>query len=116
MYQILRRNDIYEEIKACYELKKDDDINLKNIQNFLINEGYPGLKGKLTQTNILLRDHHNKECIFLMEKWWNMIQNYSKRDQLSFNYVFWKYGGRYMSIPFDLISLRYFTTDYKHKR
>lgn len=110
------RNDIYEEIKACYELKKDDDINLKNIQNFLMNEGYPGPKGKLTQTNILLRDHHNKECIFLMEKWWNIIQNYSKRDQLSFNYVFWKYGGRYMSIPFDLISLRYFTTDYKHKR
>ena len=49
-----------------------------------------------------------------MEKWWEMIKDYSKRDQLSFNYVFWKYNGEYRSIPWDLISMKYFTTDYKH--
>ena len=27
-----------------------------------------------------------------MEKWWNQIKNFSKRDQLSFNYVVWKTG------------------------
>jgi hypothetical protein len=49
-----------------------------------------------------------------MNKWWDMIKDYSKRDQLSFNYVFWKYGGSYLGIPWDLLSKTYFSTNYRH--
>ena len=108
------RNDIYEEISACNKLKKDTWNNLNNIQKYLIDQGFPVLSTKLIQSNILARNHHDLKCIFLMEKWWEMIKTFSKRDQLSFNYVFWKYNGEYRSIPWDLISMKYFTTNYKH--
>ena len=40
----------------------------------------------------MVRKHNKKDCIELMEKWWNEINNYSHRDQLSFNYIVWKLG------------------------
>ena len=108
------RNNIYEEISACNQLKKDEWSNLNNIQKFLINKGFPISSTKLIQSNIIAREHNNPKCKFLMEKWWEMIRDYSKRDQLSFNYVFWKYNGESRSIQWDLISMKYFNTDYKH--
>jgi hypothetical protein len=49
-----------------------------------------------------------------MERWWEMIRDFTRRDQLSFNYVFWKHGGKYLSLSWDLIKISYFITDYKH--
>ena len=110
------RNDIYEEIVTCNKLKKDSWENLNKIQKFLIDQGFPAQSTKLIQSGILARDHNNEKCKFLMNKWWEMIEYFSKRDQLSFNYIFWKYNGEYRSIPWDLLSMKYFTTDYKHGR
>ena len=45
----------------------------------------------LAETNILYRNH-SQNIINLMEEWWEMIKNYSKRDQLSFTYILWKNG------------------------
>jgi hypothetical protein len=110
-----QRNDAYEEIFACDKLKKESLQKLNAINKFLLNENFPRKSG-LVQTNVLLRDHNNEQCKFLMEKWWEMIYNYSRRDQLSFNYVFWKHNGKYLSIPWNLIKITYFTTDYKHNQ
>lgn len=101
------RNCIYQEIAACNSFKKDTIENLNNVKNFLINENYPK-NNELIQSNILVRNHNN-ECIFLMEKWWEMIKNYSKRDQLSFNYIFWKYGGKYLTIPSNFVLNNYYS-------
>jgi hypothetical protein len=38
-----------------------------------------------------------------MEKWWEMILNYSKRDQLSFNYIVWKYKLNYTTLLWNNI-------------
>jgi hypothetical protein len=38
-----------------------------------------------------------------MEKWWEMILNYSRRDQLSFNYIAWKYNLNYTTLPWNEI-------------
>ena len=86
---------------------------LVKCQEVLINENFPR-NTNLVQSGVLLRKHNNDKCIFMMNKWWEMIKNYSKRDQLSFNYVFWKYGGKYLGIPWDLLSKTYFTTNYRH--
>ena len=102
------RNCIYQEIDACNYFKKDTIENLNNVKNFLINENYPK-NNELIQSNILVRNHNNNECIFLMEKWWEMIKNYSKRDQLSFNYIFWKYGGKYLTIPSNFVLNNYYS-------
>ena len=39
-----------------------------------------------------------------MEKWWEEIKNFSKRDQLSLNYVIWRTGIKikYISKQFGL--------------
>jgi GT2 family glycosyltransferase len=107
------RNNIYEEMKACRTLEKETSENLNKVNRFLINENFPS-DTKLVQTGIILRNHNDKKCIFFMNKWWDMIKEYSKRDQLSFNYVFWKYGGNYLGIPWDLLSKTYFSTNYRH--
>lgn len=107
------RNNIYEELKACGSLGKETSENLNKVNKFLINENFP-MDTKLVQTNVLLRNHNDKNCIFFMNKWWEMIKFYSKRDQLSFNYIFWKYSGSYLGIPWDLLSKTYFSTNYRH--
>lgn len=109
------RNCIYQEVNACLKLKKDSIENIKNTENFLINENYPRNNG-LIQSNILVRNHNNNECIFLMENWWEMIKKYSKRDQLSFNYIFWKYGGKYLTVPFTFVLNKYYVIMGGHRK
>ena len=51
-------------------------------------DGYPRHNG-LFETNVLFR--RNNELMKEVDRmWWSCINNYSKRDQLSFNYVLWK--------------------------
>ena len=50
-----------------------------------------------------------------MEKWWEMILNYSKRDQLSFNYIMWKYPTEYSMLQWDDIDNKYFEWKKIHK-
>lgn len=107
------RKCIYDEIKAVEAARYETKENLNIVNKFLLNENYPK-DNNLVQSGIILRDHLNKDCMFLMEKWWEMIKNYSKRDQLSFNYIFWKYGGKYQTIIWNILSKSYFNTNYKH--
>lgn len=83
------RNCIYKEAIAVIKQKKDTKENVDK-QIIKYHElGYPENYG-LVQSNIIIRKHNDKNCIKLMEDWWNEIKNGSHRDQLSFNYVLWK--------------------------
>lgn len=62
---------------------------------FLQSERYPRNNG-LTETGILFRKHN--EIGTMLDLWWSMIERFSKRDQLSFNYALWKTGTPYVSI------------------
>ena len=50
-------------------------------------EGYPQGNG-LTETGVLFRIHNATSHFDRL--WWQCIEKYSRRDQLSFNYVLWK--------------------------
>ena len=52
-------------------------------------EGYPKNNG-LFENNIIFR-RNNGVCRQVDDMWWNMYCNYSRRDQLSLFYVFWKH-------------------------
>ena len=108
-YNHPNENSIYNEVDICKKLKKESEEKINNIKNFLLSENYP-VHDSLIESNILIRYHNNKNCIFLMKKWWEMIKNYSKLDQLSFNYIFWKYGGKYLTIPSTFILNNFFVT------
>ncbi len=83
------RNCLYQEAKVCVELKKDDPFTILKQIEFIKSEKYPKNNG-LFETNFIFRNHHDAKIIKAMEDWWYMVSNFSRRDQLSFNYVLWK--------------------------
>lgn len=82
------RNCIYDEAFAVLECGYEhEDIVLKWCY-YLHRQNYPRNNG-LYETNVLYR-RNNDIIKRLDDLWWNCIDNFSKRDQLSFNYVLWK--------------------------
>ena len=84
------RNCIYQEAQKLKRVKKDFLEIIDKQVTLLQEKGFPKKNG-LNETNIVFRLHNNKECVKMMEEWWWWIENYSRRDQLSFNYVLWKF-------------------------
>ena len=90
-----KRDCVYDEYEAILEIarernehKDDPDIMKSQIDTYK-EEGYPENNG-LISGGIIIRKHFDEEVVKLMESWWTMVANHSKRDQLSFNYVAWK--------------------------
>ena len=70
----------------------------------------------LNETNILIRNHLNPQIIAIMEQWWEFIEKYSKRDQLSFSYVLYKNNITVPSISFKNARLDFNNFDFvSHK-
>ena len=85
------RNCIYEELETCMLKEKDNaQIMRKQIEAYR-SAGMPEHYG-LTESNLLVRDHHNPVCIDIMERWWQEIVKHSRRDQLSLSFVLWEMG------------------------
>jgi len=61
-------------------------------------ENYPEHTG-LIAGMVLVRKHNDSSCIKIMENWWSEIENGSSRDELSFNYLAWKYNFPFTYIP-----------------
>jgi hypothetical protein len=88
-------NCIYKEYEHILKLgaergsyKDDPKVMERQIERFR-NEGYPINNGLMT-AGVMIRKHKEQDVIGLMENWWDIVKNESKRDQLSFNYVAWK--------------------------
>jgi hypothetical protein len=55
------------------------------------NAGFPEHFG-MREFSIIYRDHSNKECYDLMKEWWEHVNKYTMRDQLSLPFILWKNG------------------------
>ena len=101
------RNCVYQEYEAIVALAetenkvKDDLEVIKKHIDFLKSENYPENNG-LISGGVLVRKHFDEKLIKVMEEWWYFVKNFSKRDQLSFNYVAWKHHFKYNVIPGDI--------------
>lgn len=82
------RNSIYKELDVVTALSKEKKENINKVKEFLLNNNMPDNFG-LNETNIIYRKP-TKRIIKLMSDWWQMIETFSKRDQVSFSYVLWK--------------------------
>lgn len=91
------RNCIYEEALAVIEGKKDSVKPVYEILSNLISNEYP-LQNGLAETNVLIR-RNTSEVNNAMDCWWNYVFKFSKRDQLSFDFVMNKIGIQYEKIP-----------------
>lgn len=53
--------------------------------------GYPEHFG-MREFSIIYRDHSCKECYDMMKEWWEHVNKYTMRDQLSLPFILWKNG------------------------
>jgi len=93
------RDCIYDEIVACEELNKGDSLIMHKQVEYYKSLGFPSHAG-LWETNALLRRHNDAELCALNDLWWEQVSKYSKRDQLSFPFIFQGY-------PIKTLPLRY---------
>lgn len=84
------RGCIYKEARTCRLKGKDDPRVIKNQMHWYKSVGYPKDNG-LIESTILVRRNNEEDVRTLNEEWWRIVDSYSNRDQLSFNFVVWKY-------------------------
>jgi hypothetical protein len=85
------RKDIYDEIMCVIKVKKEKRSIALKVRKRYQKLKFPKNNG-LSENCLIIRRHNNKNCIYLMEKWWNEINHFSQRDQLSLNFIIWKEG------------------------
>lgn len=78
-------DELFDMLLHHYE---HEDIILKWGQK-LRKERYPRHNSTF-ETGLLFRKHHDNQVAMFDELWWNSIEHYSRRDQLSFSYSLWK--------------------------
>ena len=85
------RNNIKEEMEACFRFNKEEKDKIERLMKFYEEEDYNYDNGLIESTVFIKRpkDRKVKETSNL---WFSMIVNYTKRDQLSFNYCIKKTG------------------------
>ncbi len=86
-----KRNCIFQECDAVLKYNLDTISSVNHTRKFLESEKMPRDFG-FAETGLMFRRHNKPEIIALDEDWWNMVKNYSYRDQLSFTYILWKNG------------------------
>lgn len=104
-WQALSLSSLKEELERLLEMerigKHQDNADLMQRQfNAYLRDGFPDASG-LAWTLVLLRRHNESDVVAAMERWWSELLHWSKRDQMSFNYVAWKTGLRFNYIPLD---------------
>ncbi len=83
------RDCAYEEAQACIDQGKDADEIIQSQMERYTARNYPRHSGMIA-SGILFRKHGEPDVIKVMNDWWAEIESFSRRDQLSFNYVCWK--------------------------
>lgn len=100
------RNCAYKEAEKCIKMEKDNPELIKKEIIFLKKENYPDNNG-LIESGFLFRKHNDVKVFQTMNIWFDMVLNYSKRDQISFNYSAFK-----TAIDFKLLELNIYNNIY----
>jgi SAM-dependent methyltransferase len=106
------RDCLYEEaaellrLDEAGKIKDNPDLIKKQVSRYR-EEGYPEKNG-LISGMVLIRKHNDPLLRETMEAWWKEIEQGSRRDQLSFNYVAWKKKFSFSFIPGDSRNNKYF--------
>lgn len=83
------RNCIYQEGKEIILCQRDSEDKIHETIKHLKSSGYPKNNG-LYENNFIYRRHNEKEIGNLMDQWWEFINTYSERDQMSLMFLLWK--------------------------
>jgi hypothetical protein len=92
------RNCIYDEAETVKRDRVDDPEFVDLQMQYYRRLGYPAGNG-LIESSILFRAHDDTLVRSVMEAWWQQLDLFSQRDQLSANFVFWRHGLEYATVP-----------------
>jgi len=84
------RDCVYDEGMVCIKKEKDNKKVIMKQLNFYKSENYPAHNGLYAAYWIFRR--HTKKLKEFSKLWWEQVDKYSYRDQISLPYVAWKYG------------------------
>lgn len=98
------RDCLYEEARMCIEMGKDKPETIEAECAYMKEQGFPEHYG-LYETNLMYRNLNDLTLPKIMETWWQMVRDFSRRDQLSQMYAVWKEQGTYPQ-PLNRISYR----------
>ena len=79
-----------DEVAACVKLSKDIESVMEQQLKEVEKTGFPMDYPFFYETNFLFRKHFEPSVQRTMADWWQWIENFSKRDQLSFTVALWK--------------------------
>ena len=85
------RNCIYEEAKVCIRRGLDHPRIIRQQMKAYSQDGFPTNDG-LIQSTLMVRRMGEPVWEKAGDHWFEQVLRYSRRDQLSFNYVIWKLG------------------------
>lgn len=96
-YKHRERTCLYQEVRACIGLHKDDPRKLIAQARLYESDGYPYYHG-LCETSVVVR-RNTAGTRTLGAMWWREIEQGSVRDQVSLPYVLWKLRRSYARLP-----------------
>ena len=96
---------IYAEYRDVLRLGIDDREVVERERKLVEESGMPRNYGH-AENNVLYRRHGRPAVVEVDEEWWRMIRDYSKRDQLSLMWLFWRRGWRVEDVTFENTRLR----------
>ncbi len=94
------RKTVKEEANECIRLKKDSKDLIKKQMLFYKENGFKDDLG-LFETTVFIRNNKSKLLNDTLKVWYEMIEKYSKRDQLSLTYAAFKTG--LIITPIDIV-------------
>lgn len=95
------RSCTYMEAEACIKRRKDNPDVIKQQIDYYRRQRLPSDNG-MVATGLIIRTNC-KQVKDFCELWWKEVSNFSKRDQLSFNYVLFKSPIKLTLISYDVI-------------
>ena len=96
---------IKKEIQKAKEKKLDNASLLDEVEKRYKELNILDKKG-IVNAGLIIRKHHEPDCIKLMDKWWEEVEKYSHVDSIAFNYAGFMTGIRFLYISYQ------FTLDY----
>ena len=101
-------------MKAVVYYQKESRNLTRIIKKRYNEENFPDNNG-LAETCLIVRKHNDLNCIDFMAQWYEEIKLYSHRDQLSFNYIYWKVKYKYIKYIPKKYTSEYFTQHPRHR-
>lgn len=103
------RQNIYDEAAECVRVNK---VQILEVSRQILHYYDSGLRAQsgLIEGGCLTRLHHDERVKQVMQQWWEEINTFTRRDQISFPYVSWKNAFQYDICDMDINRCEYLQT------